>query len=187
VPYFDLDGGGVQQELHGAITLATAGASQAKIWFEERRLTADEICQKAIAFRGIHGGIRLCVIDHLGYVSTSDRERRMSKYEYTADRARQFAFLAKELKCPVLLCVQLNRAVENRDDKRPRLSDLRDSGTIEEDARMVIMLYRESIYDPTASEHEMEVIIAKNTQGPTGSVLLNCDIKCCRVGGGGEY
>ncbi len=187
VPYFDMDSGGIPYDKHAAITLATARVAKSNIWFEENRLTADEICQKAIAFRGIRGGCRLCVIDHLGYVSLSKDERRMSKYECTSAHVRRFAFLAKELKCPVLLCVQLNRQVETRPDKRPGLSDLRDSGTIEEDARQVIMLYRPSVYDETASKHEMEVRVVKNSQGPTGIISLNCDITCCRIGGGREY
>ncbi len=186
VPYFDLDGGNVSADKHAAITLATAAVSKKNIWFEERKLTADEICQKAIAFKGVHGQIRLCVIDHIGYVALSKDERRMSKYEYVSNHSRKFNFLAKELKCPILLCSQLNREVEKRPDKHPQLSDLRDSGTLEEDARMVLMLYRPAVYEDNANKHEMEIGIMKNTQGPIGSVLLNCDVKCCRIGGGRE-
>jgi len=197
VPYFDLDGGGVRQELHGAITLATANTRQLKIWFEERRLTVDEICQKTIAFRGVHGKIKLCVVDHVGYIASGSGNRERSAYDTVSDNIRQLAFLAKEIKAPVIALVQLNRKIEARgnkadgsvdfNQKKPTLGDLRDSGKIEEDARMVIMVFRKSMYDKTASEHDMDIIVSKNTQGPTGTIPVNCDIKCCRVGGGREY
>ena len=197
VPYFDLDSGGVDASLHSAITLATANVRNSKIWFEERRLTLDEVCQKTIAFRGVHGKIKLCVVDHIGYIATGRGGHSRSTYDLVSDNIRQLAFLAKEIKAPVLALVQLNRKIEARGNnndgsidfnkKKPNLGDLRDSGKIEEDARMVLMVFRKSVYDKTASEHEMEVIVAKNTQGPTGSILMGCDIKCCRIGGGREY
>ena len=81
--------------------------------------------------------------------------------------------LAKDLGVPVVCCAQLSRANEQRTDKRPMLSDLRDSGAIEQDADVVMFLYREEYYqkDPTA-QSEAECIIAKNRHGETGNVKL---------------
>jgi replicative DNA helicase len=90
---------------------------------------------------------------------------------------RGVASLAKELDVSVLLLSQLNRAVEARPDKHPVLSDLRQSGTIEEDARTVLMLYRPYYYDKTADEHILETMIAKDADGqPNMAVNLWCDL-----------
>lgn len=184
VPYFDLEGGRVPAEKHADITIATAKVKKTNIWFEERRLTADEICQKAIAFKA-QRGMRLCVIDHLGYVARRGKEVFLPVYEYTSMHMRRFAFLAKELDCPVLLCVQLNRELERRsiEERRPRLSDMRNSGTIEEDSYQVIFVYRHCVYFESAPQNEMELLVAKNKNGPTGTIFTRCDIPCCRIGG----
>ena len=188
IPYFDLESGCVPHDRHQALTLAIAKVNQSKIWFEERRMTAGEICQAAIAFRA-KNGLRCCVIDHLGFVARRGRDVYLPKYEYTSNHIRLFSFLAKELECPVAVCVQLNREVEKRDidNRRPRLSDLRDSGTIEEDSHMVVFMYRHCVYVPHAPEYDAEMIVAKNKQGPVGIIHTTCDVKCCRIGGGREY
>ncbi len=77
-----------------------------------------------------------------------------------------------ELEIPVVAVSQLNRAVEMREDRRPRMSDLRESGSIEQDADLVLLLHREGYYDPEKNQRDAEVIIAKQRNGPTGSVKL---------------
>lgn len=78
--------------------------------------------------------------------------------------------MAKELDCPVIALSQLNRGLEHRDNKRPTMADLRESGSLEQDADAIIFLYRESVYDRTVSEEEAELIIGKNRDGPTGMI-----------------
>ena len=81
-------------------------------------------------------------------------------------------FLAKDLDIPVIALAQLNRGVEQREDKRPRLSDLRESGAIEQDADIVMFLHRPEAYDPEDRPGEADLIIAKNRHGPIGTVEL---------------
>lgn len=81
--------------------------------------------------------------------------------------------LARELHVPIIALSQLSRAVENRPDKRPQLSDLRDSGAIEQDADSVLMLYREDYYDPYTDRKGLaDIFVRKNRNGPTGDVEL---------------
>ena len=98
--------------------------------------------------------------------------------------------LAKDLDVPVLALAQLSRQVENRDDKRPTMADLRDSGTIEQDADAILFVYRDAYYLEREkapvdlvidAKDQLEVIIAKQRNGPIGTVKLFCDIACNAV------
>jgi replicative DNA helicase len=112
-------------------------------------------------------------VDHIGLIKPSDRQ--LPRQEQVADISRGLKILAKDLRIPVIAICQLNRQTESRGDSRPRLSDLRESGAIEQDADNVLLLYRESYYDRTCSSTELEVIIAKQRNGPTGIVHLYYD------------
>jgi len=113
----------------------------------------------------------LVVVDYLGLLrpvcSHQTREREIS------EMSRQLKNLATELKVPVLVVCQLNRSTESRIDKRPMLSDLRDSGGVEQDADIVCLIYRDEYYNPESSEKGIaEINIAKNRQGRTGMLKL---------------
>ncbi len=115
----------------------------------------------------------MVVIDYLGLM-TGERHTD-NRVNEVSDISRSLKILAKELMVPVLCCAQLNRGAEGRTDKRPMLSDLRDSGAIEQDADMVLFLYRDEYYKTDKNEQEMstaEVIIAKNRHGSVGSVNM---------------
>jgi replicative DNA helicase len=121
--------------------------------------------------------LALIVIDYLKQIKASDRysgNRVLEVGEITSGLKR----LAKELGIPIILLCQLNRGVEKRDDKRPTLADLRDSGEIEQDADVVMFTYRQAYYDRNASaaSNILEVIIEKNRNGPTGKVELLVDL-----------
>ena len=87
--------------------------------------------------------------------------------------SRNMKLLAREMNCPVIALSQLSRSVESRDDKTPRLSDLRESGAIEQDADIVMFLYRDDYYNEDSEKHNIaECIVAKNRHGETGKVEL---------------
>jgi replicative DNA helicase len=114
--------------------------------------------------------IRLVVLDYLQLIEPDNR--RDSRQEQVAQMSRRLKFLARELQIPVVALAQVNRSSEDRQDHRPRLSDLRESGAIEQDADTVMLLHRPELYEPGQHEGILEVIIAKQRNGPTGEVTL---------------
>lgn len=110
------------------------------------------------------------IIDYLQLVEPE--EKHIPREQQIASISRRLKFLAKELRVPVIALSQLNRGVELREDKRPRLADLRESGSIEQDADKVMFLHRPDAYDPNDRPGEAEVVIAKHRSGPTGIVKL---------------
>lgn len=115
-------------------------------------------------------GVRVVIIDYLQLIEPEDKSS--PREQQIALITRRLKALAKELSVPVIALAQLNRGVEHREDKRPRLSDLRESGAIEQDADVVIFLHRPEHYNPEDRPGEADVIIAKNRNGPTDSVTL---------------
>jgi replicative DNA helicase len=114
--------------------------------------------------------IKLVAIDYLQLIEPDNR--RDSRQEQVAHISRRLKFLARELQIPVLALAQVNRSSEDRQDHRPRLADLRESGSIEQDADTVMMLHRPELYEPGQHEGVVEVLIAKQRNGPTGDVTL---------------
>jgi replicative DNA helicase len=115
-------------------------------------------------------GIKLVVIDYLQLIEPDNR--RDPRQEQVAQISRRIKQLARELQIPVIALAQVNRASEDRQDHRPRLSDLRESGSIEQDADTVMLLHRPDRYEPGQQEGIIEVIVAKQRNGPTGEVTL---------------
>lgn len=116
-------------------------------------------------------GLDLVVIDYLQLMNPEGRAD--SRTQEISVISRNLKLLARELDCPVLVLSQLSRAPEQRTDHRPMLSDLRESGSIEQDADIVIFLYRDEYYNEDTEGHrECEVIVAKQRSGPTGTVKV---------------
>jgi replicative DNA helicase len=115
-------------------------------------------------------GLGLIVVDYIQLIDAE--ESRDSRQEQIAKISRRLKTLARELHVPVIALSQLNRAVESREEKRPRMADLRESGAIEQDADLVLLLHRPEYYDQNDQPGVAEVIVAKNRNGPTGSVKL---------------
>ena len=109
-------------------------------------------------------------IDYLQLIEPEDKSA--PREQQIALITRRLKALAKELNVPVIALAQLNRGVEHREDKRPRLSDLRESGAIEQAADVVIFLHRPEHYNPEDRPGEADVIVAKNRNGPTDSITM---------------
>ena len=116
-------------------------------------------------------GLDMVVIDYLQLMTTNSRNE--NRQQEISTISRELKAIAKELYCPVIALSQLSRSPESRDDKRPILSDLRESGAIEQDADVVMMLYREKYYDNKCEHDNTEVIIAKHRNGETGTTMLS--------------
>jgi len=112
------------------------------------------------------------VVDYLQLMQFSRRIE--SKQQEVAEISRSLKAIARELEVPVIALSQLSRAVESRNEKRPQLSDLRDSGAIEQDADLVVLLYRSGYYEsaPEGDDTSADIIIAKHRNGPTGTIRL---------------
>ena len=119
-------------------------------------------------------GLSLVVVDYLQLMtSAGGNNRSENRQQVVSDISRMLKIMAKELNVPVICLSQLSRASEKRDDKRPMLSDLRESGAIEQDADIVLFLYRDDYYNEDSEKHNIaECIVAKNRHGETGKVEL---------------
>jgi replicative DNA helicase len=115
--------------------------------------------------------LRLVVIDYLQLMSSGKRVE--SRQQEVSEFSRALKLLAKELQVPVIALSQLNRGPEQRADKKPALSDLRESGSIEQDADMVVLLHRESAYEKDSPRAgEADLIVAKHRNGPTDTITV---------------
>lgn len=150
----------------------TPALTEAPAYFDSTpTASAAQICSNA---RRMHRelGIGLVVIDYL-QLTTGDLTGRAAenRQREIAETSRKFKLLAKELKIPVVLLSQLNRGPEQRQDKKPMVSDLRESGAIEQDADVVILLHREDVYEKESPRAgEMDIIVGKHRNGPTATI-----------------
>ena len=145
--------------------------SRAKLFIDDSGgATVPEIRSKCRRLRARHG-LDMVVIDYLQLMQSGGGRKSDSRTQEVSDMTRQLKLLARELDVPVVLLAQLNRGPETRQDHTPMIADLRESGSIEQDADMVILLYRPAVYDEEA-DNTSQAIIAKHRHGPTGTVML---------------
>ncbi len=139
---------------------------------ETPAITVAEMRSKCRRFKKDFG-LDLVMIDYLQLMSGSGARNNDSRQQEVSEISRSLKALARELNVPVICLSQLSRAVESRTDKRPMLSDLRESGAIEQDADVVMFIYRDDYYHPESADKGIsEIIIAKQRNGPVGTVKL---------------
>ena len=166
--------GQIGQREYGQITHALETLSEAQLFIDDTAgIGVLEMRAKARRLQAEHG-LQLLAIDYVQLMT--GRGRFENRTLELASISRSLKGLAKELRVPIVLLSQLSRAPEARSDKRPQLSDLRESGAIEQDADVVVLIFREEMYkvgdEPSESDGVAELIVAKHRNGPTGSIKL---------------
>ena len=164
-------GGFLSERDYGQLSAALGRLAEAKVFIDDTAaLGVLEMRAKARRLKAEHG-LDLLIVDYIQLMQ--GRGRFENRTQELAAISRTLKGLAKELNVPVVALSQLSRAPESRSDRRPQLSDLRESGALEQDADVVMFIYREEQYDPTPeNENLAEVILGKQRNGPTGTVKL---------------
>ncbi|MDP5276058.1 replicative DNA helicase [Chengkuizengella axinellae] len=163
--------GALEEDDWEKMTMAIGALSEAKIFIDDSPgLTVSEIRSKCRKLKKEHG-LGIILIDYLQLIH--GRGNGDNRQQEVSEISRNLKALARELEVPVIALSQLSRGVEQRQDKRPMMSDLRESGSIEQDADIVAFLYRDDYYDKESEKKNIiEIIIAKQRNGPVGTVEL---------------
>jgi replicative DNA helicase len=154
------------------ISHAIGRLGDAQLWIDDNpHVTVMEIRSKARRLQSKVGQLGMIVVDYIQLMTGNSRaENRQTE---VAEISRGLKILARELQCPVVALAQLNRGLEQRADKRPMLADLRESGSLEQDADVVVFLYRDEQYNADSPDRgTAEVLVTKHRAGPTGMVRL---------------
>lgn len=163
--------GKLEQDDWGKLTMAMGSLSHAGIYIDDAPgIRVSDIRSKCRRLKQEHG-LGMIIIDYLQLIQGSENSRENRQQE-VSEISRSLKGLARELEVPLIALSQLSRGVESRQDKRPMMSDLRESGSIEQDADIVGFLYRDDYYDSESEQQNIEIILAKQRNGPTGTVEL---------------
>lgn len=156
------------------LTHALGQLNEAPIFIDEgSALNSYEVRARARRLHRQCGGLGLIVIDYIQLMSSPVGQSSENRATEISEISRSLKALAKELNVPVVALSQLNRSVEQRPDKRPVMSDLRESGALEQDADVIMFIYRDEVYNPETSDKGIaEIILAKQRNGPIGRVKL---------------
>ena len=156
------------------MTHALGRLNDAPIFIDETAaLNAMELRSRARRLHRQNGGLGLIVVDYLQLMSAPSSKASENRATEISEISRSLKALAKELHVPVMALSQLNRSLEQRPNKRPMMSDLRESGAIEQDADLILFIYRDEVYNPDSPDKgRAEIIIGKQRNGPIGKVEL---------------
>jgi replicative DNA helicase len=172
VPLNNIRSGRISDDDWARITSATSQLSDARIFIDESpALTPTELRARARRLKRENHGLDLIVVDYLQLMQVAGtKENRATEI---AEISRGLKALAKELQVPVIALSQLNRSVEQRSEKKPVMSDLRESGSLEQDADMILLIYRDEVYDKNTTKKGIaEIDLAKHRNGEIGTFLL---------------
>lgn len=192
--------GNLQEEEWGNLTYAADVMSKSPLFIDDNSLlTIHQLRTKLRKIKTKHPEIGLAVIDYLQLMSSANNKDR---HQEVSEISRGLKMIARELEIPIIALSQLNRSLESRSDRRPMLSDLRESGSIEQDADIILFVYRDAVYKQKdekekeeaakkenkdykstyipRNEEEAEIIIGKQRNGPTGTVKLIFHKHCTR-------
>ena len=163
--------GSLQEQDWGRLSAALGRLAEAPIFIDDSaNISMMEMRAKCRRLKARHG-LGLVIVDYLQLMQSPRKSE--NRQQEVSEISRNLKILARELGVPVICASQLNRGVEVRSDKRPMLGDLRESGAIEQDADIVMFIYRDEVYNPdTEAKGEAELIMAKHRNGPTGTVRL---------------
>ena len=166
--------GQLEDEDWPKLTNALGVLNEAPIFIDEgSALNSYEVRARARRLHRQQGKLGLIVIDYIQLMSSANEQSNENRATEVSEISRSLKALAKELNVPVVALSQLNRSVESRPDKRPMMSDLRESGAIEQDADVIMFIYRDEVYNPeTAEKGVAEILLSKQRNGPTGTVKL---------------
>jgi replicative DNA helicase len=166
--------GNLEDEDWARLTTALGKLNDAPIFIDEGAgLSSFDVRARARRLHRQTGGLGLIVVDYLQLMSGTSGRASENRATEISEISRSLKSLAKELDVPVVALSQLNRSVEQRPDKRPVMSDLRESGAIEQDADLILFIYRDEVYNPDSEDKgTAEIIIAKQRNGPIGRVRL---------------
>ena len=169
-----LQTGNIPENDWASLSHAVGRLAQAPLYIDDNpHCTVMEMRAKARRTKARYGDLGLVVVDYLQLMTPSTSRRSENRQVEVAEISRGLKILARELECPVMALSQLNRQLEYRQDKRPMLADLRESGSLEQDADVVVFLYRDEIYNPESDQRgTAEIIVAKHRNGPTGVTRL---------------
>jgi len=178
VPLNNIRSGNLSEEEWSRMARRMGEISQAPMFIDDSpNLSLMEIRAKSRRLKQRHN-LKLIVIDYLQLMTSGKRVE--NRQQEVSEFSRQLKLLAKELNVPVVAISQLNRSPEQRSDKKPMLSDLRESGSIEQDADVVILLHREDLYDSQNRSGEADLIVAKHRNGPTRTITVSAQLHFAR-------
>jgi replicative DNA helicase len=178
VPLNNIRSGQLGEEEWAKMARRMGEISDAPLFIDDSpNLSLMEIRAKSRRLKQRHD-LKLIVIDYLQLMTSGKRVE--NRQQEVSEFSRQLKLLAKELNVPVVAISQLNRSPEQRSDKKPMLSDLRESGSIEQDADVVILLHREDLYDSQNRSGEADLIVAKHRNGPTRTITVSAQLHYAR-------
>ena len=146
-----------------------AGQTMAEMRAKTRKLMSQFPYKKPILF-----------IDYLTLIQAGQAYGGNSHLQ-VSEISKSLKTMAKDFDCPIICLAQLNRSVESRAEKRPMMSDIRESGSVEQDADVILFLYREAYYNKETDNHSLEIIVSKNRNGPVGSIPVNYNVNTGRI------